>query len=506
MSINTPSAKDNRFKQRIFRLVTLGFLLLVSYFLFTDYHSTISQAEQLTLERLQGIVNDLALRIDGDQHARITQQHLQKDAISFDEQNEDYLAIHQILKQAHQGQALSTPIYTFIDPTDSKEVFEFVVTSSKEPYFRHTYSSFPSSALSKLEKGGTIGLYSDEFGNWLSALALIKNSQGETVGYIQADEQFDVLISDVRKTMLKNALVGLFGLGLVLSFLIPQLKRALQEEEENKILLEKSLAKTQRLSQKLEENEQALKNNAVKLEQSNKDLTDFAHIASHDLKTPIRTIYSFAQLIKQRNKDKLDPTTEEYLQFILTSSQRAQKLINGLLRYSTVDKDLGEQEKIKMCMIGESARENLTAQIEERNAEVILHNMPYIKANPTLIAQVLQNLINNGLKYNQSENPKIEIGSFIDAEKGLCFFAKDNGIGIAEKYQPTIFKMFTRLHSSSEYEGSGIGLAFCNRVVAAYGGKMWLESVEGEGSTFFFNLPHAKLAEASLAMEETILS
>ena len=490
-----------QYKQRVLRLFTMGFLLLSSYFLFTDYHSTISQAEQLSLERLQGIVNDLALRIDGDQHLKLTKEYQEKDAILICDQSEDFLAIHQLLKQSFQGHEMSSPIYTFVDSGSAMGQFEFVATSSNTPYFRHPYTTFPISAHSKLETGGMIEMYSDKFGTWLTAFGLIKNSKGETVAYVQADEQFDVFIAEVRKTLLKNALISLLGFGLVMSFLTPILHRTLREEEDNKNILEKSLEETQRLSHELEESERQLKENAIKLQRSNNDLTDFAHIASHDLKTPIRTIYSFASLIKHHNGKKIDETTQEYLGYILRSSENAQNLIDGLLRYSTVGKDLGEQVKVKMCMIGESACQRIATEIEEKNAEVVLHDMPYIKANPTLISQVLQNLINNGMKYNKSERPKVDIGSFIDKEKGLCFFVRDNGIGIAEKYQANIFNMFTRLHSSSEYEGSGIGLAFCNRVVTTYGGEMWLESIEGEGTTFFFNLPHAYIEQLVSSLE-----
>ena len=478
----------------------MGFILLVSYFLLTNYHSTISQAERLTLERLQGIVNDLALRIDGDQHVRITKQFQQRDAIRSCEQNEDYLAIHQLLKHSFDGQSLNTPIYTFVDTGHSDGHFEFVATSSEKPYFRHSYTTFPETARGKLATGGMIEMYSDQYGDWLTAFALIKNSKGETVGYVQADEKFDLFITEVRKTLVKNGLISLFGFGILMSFLIPMLRNTLRAEEADRNLLEKSLDETRRLSTKLEENEKQLKKNASALERSNSDLKDFAHIASHDLKSPIRSIYSFAKLIKHHNGDKLDESTEEYLDFILRSSERAQNLIDGLLRYSTVDKDLGEQKLIKMCDIGASARLSLISQIKEINAEVVMNDMPYVKANPTLISHVFQNLINNGLKYNTSKHPLVEIGSIVNKKNELCFFVRDNGIGIAKKYQPRIFNMFTRLHTSSEYEGSGIGLAFCNRVVAAYGGKMWLESTEGEGTTFYFNLPNARVEQPELAV------
>lgn len=496
---NRLSSSGNSFKRKILRMYTYGFLLLMTYFLISDYFTTLKHAEELTLQRLEGIVRDLAMRIDGDQHQQLIKRYQTKDAISNSETDPDYQSIHNTLQLANKGHGLQSPIYTFINPGKEEKLLEFVVTSSKEPYFLHRYTSLPDCAYSVLAEGGSIKLYKDEFGHWLSAIAPIKNSQNQTVAYVQADRQFDLFISEVRWITLKNALVSLLGFGLVLSFLIPILRRTLQEEEENKRLLRASLEETKRLSNKLEENEHQLKKNAAKLEQSNKDLTDFAHIASHDLKTPIRTINSFASLIVKHNGNKLDEPTQEYLGFIIKNASRAQKLISGLLSYSTADKDLGEQLVVKMYEIGEAAHQSLTALIEEKEARVILQNMPYIKANSTLISQVLQNLINNGLKYNQSALPKVEVGYMVDVKEGPCFFVRDNGIGIPEEYQQNIFQMFTRLHNSSQYEGSGIGLAFCNRVVAAYGGKMWLKSSPEKGSTFYFTLPDTYIEQPILS-------
>jgi len=228
-------------------------------------------------------------------------------------------------------------------------------------------------------------------------------------------------------------------------------------------------------------------------------LTDFAHIASHDLKSPIRSISSFSQLLLRKNKEKLDESSLEYLDFIINNSNRATNLIDSLLKYSTADKNLGEPVPFSMEVAVNSALSSLDGVIAERNVDVIIKDLPEIKGNQIIISQVLQNLINNGIKYNRSEQPTIEIGMCDNQEKGLCFYVKDNGIGIDEKYQENIFKMFTRLHSNKEFDGSGIGLAFCNRVVKAYNGKMWLDSSPDNGSTFFFSLPNALIKEPVLA-------
>jgi len=493
------SSKSRSLNKRILRVVTLTVFALLAYFLVTDYYTTINHAEKLTLNRLRGIVKDVALQMDGNQHLDITKRYRQMDDINYNHQEEDYKILHNILARTYVTHNLSSPIYTFIKSEKNAGDLQFVATSSEEPYYRHTYTSFPDDAFKQLDEGGTLGLYKDEFGHWISAFAPIKSKSGKIIAYVQADEKFDRFINEVRAQTMLNGLYCLIGFVFIIILLLPYLRQLLKEEEEQKIILEEALTRSKKLSDRLERSEQALKENARKLKQSNKDLTDFAHIASHDLKAPIRNIGSFAQLLQRRSKDILDESTHEYINFIITSSNRAQRLINGLLSYSTVDKDLGEQKVFYMCEAVEEARQSLVSVIEERRARVTFKEMIDIKANPTLVSQVFQNLINNGIKYNETSMPHVELGSGIHPHKGTYFYVKDNGIGIAPEYQKDIFKMFTRLHSSQHYEGSGIGLAFCHRVVKAYGGKMWLESIAGEGSTFFFTLPNA-MVKPEMAM------
>ncbi len=492
---NSSLLNQRRFSlnRRVLTLVASAFLFLIGYFLINDYFSTITYGKQLTLQQLQGIVNNLSTQIDGHLHQQLTNKFKEKDGIYHKDQDQSYQIIHDLLAKAHQSHDLSTPIYTFIKTGDQADELAFIATSSVDPYFLHPYTTFPSSVYNTLDQGGKINLYKDEFGSWLSAFAPIYDQDKKVVAYVQADQRFDDFIAGVRTSLLQNAIISILGFILVMFLLFPHLKRILLEEEKAKIALQKSLEETRRLSQKLEENELTLKKNALQLEQSNKDLTEFAHIASHDLKAPIRNMQAFAQLIKRQNKDQMNESTQEYLEFIIQGSRQAQRLISGLLSYSTADKDLGKQEEVSMNQVIEMAVHNLNTIIEERNAKVLFEKMCCIKANPILIAQVLQNLINNGIKYNQTNQPIITIGTGRDEQNGLYFFVHDNGIGIPQKYQADIFKMFKRLHTEGQYEGSGIGLAFCNRVVASYGGKMWLSSTEGTGSTFYFTLPNAIL-------------
>ncbi len=229
---------------------------------------------------------------------------------------------------------------------------------------------------------------------------------------------------------------------------------------------------------------------AADLERSNYDLQQFAHIASHDLKSPLRVVYSFLQLLERRNRTKFDDTDREYIEFITTSVSNLSNLIENLLAYSRIDKDLGEPKNVNLNSVVELATMNLRTVITERKADIHWDTMPTIKAHFSLLSQLFQNFIGNGLKYNTTEAPQIKIWSEIQME-GWVFVVQDNGIGIAPEFHHNIFQMFKRLHTAKEYEGTGIGLSLCKRIVEFYGGRIWLDSQVGQGTTIYFTLPKA---------------
>lgn len=234
---------------------------------------------------------------------------------------------------------------------------------------------------------------------------------------------------------------------------------------------------------------------AQKLIKSNQELTDFAHIASHDLRAPIRNIGSFTQLLEKRLASQLDERSKEYLEFVKTNVRQSTKLIEDLLNYSKIDKNIGAPQSVDLSKVLFLVNNNLQSFITEKKAQIIAGDLPILMGHTSLFVQLFQNFINNGLKYNKQDIPTVTISTETQGQD-LVFKIMDNGIGIPPQYQDQIFGMFRRLHSSAEYEGSGIGLAFCQRIVATYGGRIWLESEEGRGTTFFFTLPKAIIKEA----------
>lgn len=220
------------------------------------------------------------------------------------------------------------------------------------------------------------------------------------------------------------------------------------------------------------------------LERSNRDLEQFAYVASHDLKTPLRNINGFLTLLEKYHIQHISEGGADLVKSAIKSVSFLEKLINGLLEYSQVDKKRNIQKEVDLNNVIELIKHNF----RETNATIQCPSMPIIYANFTQMSQLFQNLIGNGIKYNQSEKPLITI-DFHESNGFYVFKITDNGIGIEEEYQESVFTIFRRLHTQQEYEGTGIGLSICKKVVEGYGGQIWLESQKGKGTTFYFTLP-----------------
>lgn len=244
------------------------------------------------------------------------------------------------------------------------------------------------------------------------------------------------------------------------------------------------------LQQQLQTQNQQLKSLNQELMRSNQELEQFAYIASHDLREPLRMVTSFSQLLFQKYSDKLDADGEEIINFVIDGAARMESLIQDLLAYSR----LGSQAKIFRSVNCEKVLKqtlsNLQLEIQETNAQIIANPLPTVMGDETQLVQLFQNLIANGIKYQQ-ELPVIEIDALAQTEQWL-FSIKDNGIGIDPQYKERIFQIFQRLHGRQEYPGTGIGLAICYKIVERHGGKIWVESSLGKGATFYFTLPKKK--------------
>jgi len=235
-------------------------------------------------------------------------------------------------------------------------------------------------------------------------------------------------------------------------------------------------------------NEKLLARRAEELARSNRDLEQFAFVASHDLQEPLRAISGVTELLAERYRGRLDEKADLYISTIVDGCHRMRQLIGGLLAYSRVITRSLPFEPIDSEAVLKSTLADLQSAIAAVGAEVTHSPLPTVVGNPTLIGQLLQNLIGNALKFRSAQAPRVHISAQCDHEF-WSFAVADNGIGIDSQYAEQIFAIFQRLHTRDEYPGTGIGLAICRKIVEQHGGRIWVESQPGQGSTFRFTLP-----------------
>ena len=228
-------------------------------------------------------------------------------------------------------------------------------------------------------------------------------------------------------------------------------------------------------------------NRTRELEEMNSELQQFAYVASHDLQEPLRTITSFSQLLASRYKGRLDADGDEFIGYIVTASRRMTDLINGLLQLVRLRKTAQPIAAVPFEKLLSEAEISLQASIRESGARIEHGSLPALVVDPVQFSQVLQNLISNAIRYRSAEPPLIRI--FARRDRGNWIFSvTDNGCGFDQEFAERIFGLFQRLHGR-EVEGTGMGLSISRKIVERHGGRIWAESKEGEGATFFFSLP-----------------
>ena len=260
-------------------------------------------------------------------------------------------------------------------------------------------------------------------------------------------------------------------------------QQLIKDASNNNIVLETNRDITER-----KKTEKKMNKTMGELERSNQELERFAYVSSHDLQEPLRMITLYSQLLERRYRDSLDSDADDFIEYIVENAKRMKQLIDDLLSFSRVNTDVKDFENVNLETVLDSVISSLAMSIEEFNINITHDPLPSLLADSTQMVQVFQNLLINAIKFRGEEPPEIHIS----AEKGemeWIFSISDNGIGIKPEHQKQIFEVFKRLHTREEYPGTGIGLSICQKIIRHHGGRIWLESELGKGTTFYFTIP-----------------
>lgn len=225
------------------------------------------------------------------------------------------------------------------------------------------------------------------------------------------------------------------------------------------------------------------------LEKSNKELEQFAYVAAHDLQEPLRKMTTYLQLLEINYKDKIDEKAMTYINIAVNSGSQMRKLIQDLLEYSNIAANNENPVSTDMNEVVEKVTKTLALQIEESGAQIVSNHLPTLhQTNATQMEQLMQNLLSNALKYRSDKKAHIKINAD-DLGEYWQFTIEDNGIGIDPEYREKVFVVFRRLHGKGQYPGTGIGLSICKKIIEQHGGRIWIDSNEQGGCTFFFTIP-----------------
>jgi signal transduction histidine kinase len=226
----------------------------------------------------------------------------------------------------------------------------------------------------------------------------------------------------------------------------------------------------------------------VQLETTNKELEAFSYSVSHDLRAPLRAIDGFSRILQEDYADILSPDAKKKLDVVRSSAQKMNRLINDLLKFSRLNRQTLQKETLDPVELVHNALQSLDHELEGRQVEIAIGDLPACQGDSTLLAQVWVNLLSNALKYTrQREQARVEVGCKIEGDESI-YYVKDNGVGFDMKYADKLFGVFQRLHTEDEFEGTGVGLALTKRIVQRHGGRIWAEAQPDAGATFYFTL------------------
>ncbi|QSE97474.1 sensor histidine kinase [Fulvivirga lutea] len=477
-------------------LSAIGILLI--YFIISSHFLHKEKSKALVLQKLRAISLTASQFIDGDAHEYIVNTYHKKNDIISSEEDSIYLRLHRQLNKVKQLNALESPIYTMVFNQGHNE-YEFIITSSEQPYYRHMFVNYPSQLRMNYSVGGVIDEYQTENGTWLSAFAPIKNSKGEVVAILQVDQEFDSFLQEAREDLIKNILFTSVLFVPFMIFLFTYMRNVLTKEEQNQQLLEERNEEIEIQNEMIKEAnlklekanliiqarndtlDKQVKKRTKELLEANQDLETFLYRSSHDIQGPIASLKGVVNLAQADTNNG-----KEYYDFITTSVNQLETRIRGINSVFEIKKQELDLAQLSIREVFEDAVTDQCNELGFHRVDLKFGGNAIVKSDKTVLSVLFSELVKNSIMYRNSDIVKIDLSTELVGQKHIRITYKDNGVGIDADQRDSIFDMFKRGNEKSQ--GSGLGLYAVKLALEKLHGKITLLSADN-GVTFQINLP-----------------
>lgn len=489
--------KKNFKKPSSHRLIFIlfgAFIILIIYFLTNAYYQMLGQYKEEVLAKLKAVTSTGALMINGELHAQLSNNYMTKDSITDNSQDPLYYRLHKSLLAIKTSNQISSDVYTIVY-YEPDSTFHFIGTSAESPYFRHTYKNYPKDLLTNYSKGGTLDIYEDENGMWLSAFAPIRNNKGQVVALLEADEHFEVFLGKAREELIQNILFSLlvtlpFAIvlfGYVASSLnkIKDIQVQLESQnEEIKSQNEEIKSQSEQIDRYNYELNEKIKERTAALAKSHQQLTNFLYHSSHDVQAPVATLKGILRLARLDQKDERSNQYFEMIQETVSYLEDMTKTIQ--LVYEIKSREL-IVEKVNVKTFLETDIKTLFKSDDEVEVSISGDDDAFINTDIDLLKTTIKELTRNSVQYHNNKENCLLRYHISKNNQWLQVEIEDNGEGIDAEKQANLFSLFNRGHEKST--GTGLGLYIAKTCIERLQGSISFVPQTEKGSKFLLRLP-----------------